>query len=249
MTSCNNEMAFFPTNFMLHDPHEDNHQDFHGVASFLGKRSMSFSNKCDDQNHGEEDVLSDDGTHHEALLGKRKIRRLNMEQVRTLEKNFELGDKLKPERKIQLARVLGLQPRQVAIWFQNRRARWKTKQLEKDYDVLKGEFDAIKAENDALLAQNQELHVEIMTLKNGGHPTQSINLNKETDQGSICSTRSENSSEIIKLDISRQQMLQCNNMKLMDQTVKEETLSNMFCGIDDQSAGIWPWLDQQPHFN
>lgn len=80
-----------------------------------------------------------------------------------------------------------------------------------------------------------------MRLKNGEGPTESINLNKETDQGSICSTRSEHSSEIIKL--------QCNNIKLMDQTVKEETLSNIFCGIDDHSAGFWPWLDQQPHFN
>lgn len=33
----------------------------------------------------------------------------------------------------------------------------------------------------------------------------------------------------------------------MDPTVKEESLSNMFCGGDDQS-GFWPWLDQQ-HFN
>ncbi|MCE2054952.1 Homeobox-leucine zipper protein hox21 [Datura stramonium] len=210
---------------------------------------MSLSNKCE-ENHGEDNVLSEaDGTHHEALIGKKKTRRLNMEQVETLEKNFELGNKLEGERKMQLARALGLQPRQVAIWFQNRRARWKTKQLEKDYNVLKTQFETIKAENDALLAHNHKLHVEIMRLKNGEQPTESVNLNKESDQGSICSTRSENSSEIIKLDISRQQMLQCNNMKLVDQTVKEETLSNMFCGIDDTSAAFWPWLDQQPYFN
>ncbi|KAJ8529183.1 hypothetical protein K7X08_036018 [Anisodus acutangulus] len=109
--------------------------------------------------------------------------------------------------------------------------------------------EADKAENNALRAHNYKLHAEIMALKSGEGPTESINLNKETDQGSICSTRSENSSEIIKLDISRQQMLQCNNMKLVDQTVKEETLSNMYSGIDDQSAGFWPWVDQQPHFN
>ncbi|KAF5931198.1 hypothetical protein HYC85_032071 [Camellia sinensis] len=29
--------------------------------------------------------------------------------------------------------------------------------------------------------------------------------------------------------------------------VKEESFSNMFCAIDDQS-GFWPWLEQQ-HFN
>ena len=93
-----------------------------------------------------EDELSDDGSQ----AGEKK-RRLNVEQVRTLEKNFELGNKLEPERKLQLARALGLQPRQVAIWFQNRRARWKTKQLEKDYDALKRQLDAVKADNDALL--------------------------------------------------------------------------------------------------
>ncbi|KAK6931210.1 Homeobox domain [Dillenia turbinata] len=211
--SCNG-MAFFPTSFMIQtnthedDEHRHHHhhhhsstslspilpscspQDFHGVATLLGKRSsMTFSgiDGCEEPNG--EDELSDDGSQ----AGEKK-RRLNMEQVRTLEKNFELGNKLEPERKMQLARALGLQPRQIAIWFQNRRARWKTKQLEKDYDLLKRQYEAIKADNDALQAQNQKLHAE------GREPTESINLNKETE-GS-CSNRSENSSEI-KLDISR----------------------------------------------
>ena len=105
---------------------------------------------------GNEDELSDDGSQ----AGEKK-RRLNVEQVRTLEKNFELGNKLEPERKLQLARALGLQPRQVAIWFQNRRARWKTKQLEKDYDALRRQLDAARAENDALLAHNKKLHAEV----------------------------------------------------------------------------------------
>ncbi|KAJ8492276.1 hypothetical protein OPV22_013997 [Ensete ventricosum] len=36
-----------------------------------------------------------------------KKRRLNMEQMRTLEKNYELGIKLEPERKMQLAGAPG----------------------------------------------------------------------------------------------------------------------------------------------
>jgi homeobox-leucine zipper protein len=137
-----------------------------GVAPFLGKRSsMSFSgiDVCHEEGNGE-DELSDDGSQ----AGEKK-RRLSMEQVKTLEKNFELGNKLEPERKMQLARALGLQPRQIAIWFQNRRARWKTKQLEKDYDLLKRQFDAIKAENNALQAQNQKLHAEVISCKNLTH--------------------------------------------------------------------------------
>jgi homeobox-leucine zipper protein len=125
----------------------------------LGKRPMSYGDGGgggDEVNGGGEDELSDDGSQ----AGEKK-RRLNVEQVRTLEKNFELGNKLEPERKMQLARALGLQPRQVAIWFQNRRARWKTKQLEKDYDALKRQLDAVKAENDALLNHNKKLQAEV----------------------------------------------------------------------------------------
>ncbi|KAL3636271.1 Homeobox-leucine zipper protein ATHB-13 [Castilleja foliolosa] len=240
---------------------------------------MAFStgmNGCDQEmsHHHHEDELSDDGSQ----LGDKK-RRLNIEQVRTLEKNFELGNKLEPERKMQLARALGLQPRQVAIWFQNRRARWKTKTLEKDYEILKRQFECLKVENDALQANNQKLQAQILALKTR-EPTESINLNKETE-GS-CSNRSENSSEI-KLDISTnnnpaidsplsnianrslfpssirpnmvaQQLfhnspraeMQCPKM---DQIVnnKEESLCNMFSGMDDQT-GFWPWLEQN-HFN
>lgn len=134
----------------------------------LGKRPMYGAdvvagggdevNGCGGGGGANEDELSDDGSQ----AGEKK-RRLNVEQVRTLEKNFELGNKLEPERKLQLARALGLQPRQVAIWFQNRRARWKTKQLEKDYDALKRQLDAVKADNDALLSHNKKLQAEVCT--------------------------------------------------------------------------------------
>ncbi|KAL0378954.1 UNVERIFIED_CONTAM: Homeobox-leucine zipper protein ATHB-16 [Sesamum radiatum] len=49
-----------------------------------------------------------------------KKRRLRVDQVKALEKNFEVENKLEPERKVKLAQELGLQPRQVAVWFQNR---------------------------------------------------------------------------------------------------------------------------------
>ncbi|XP_019150677.1 PREDICTED: homeobox-leucine zipper protein ATHB-13-like [Ipomoea nil] len=320
MTSCIG-MDFFPTNFMLqtphHDPNDHHHhqpstalsplfpsctippppQNFHGVvggSSFLGgKRSM----KCCEEalSHGDvQEEVSDEEEGSVQAGENNKKRRLNTEQVKALEKSFEVGNKLEPERKMQLARALGLQPRQIAIWFQNRRARWKTKQLERDYESLKRQFDAVKAENDALLAHNQKLHAQIMGVKNSRcrdsiQPTESINLNKETE-GSCSNSRSENScAEIMKLDIisrstaaidshpttttttttsslfpaagiSMPHLFHNNNSSSssrhsdlihhclkMDPTVKEESLSNMFCGGDDHS-GFWPWLDQH-HFN
>ncbi|XP_023552669.1 homeobox-leucine zipper protein ATHB-6-like [Cucurbita pepo subsp. pepo] len=94
-----------------------------------------------------------------------KKRRLGVEQVKALEKNFEVENKLEPERKLKLAQELGLQPRQVAVWFQNRRARWKTKQLERDYGVLKTNYDNLKLSFEALQNDNQALLKEIRELK------------------------------------------------------------------------------------
>ncbi|CAH8326212.1 unnamed protein product [Eruca vesicaria subsp. sativa] len=94
-----------------------------------------------------------------------KKRRLSINQVKALEKNFELENKLEPERKVKLAQELGLQPRQVAVWFQNRRARWKTKQLEKDYGVLKNQYDSLLHNFDSLRRDNDSLLQEISKLK------------------------------------------------------------------------------------
>ncbi|KAL0685387.1 hypothetical protein Bca4012_052235 [Brassica carinata] len=79
--------------------------------------------------------------------------------------NFELENKLEAERKVKLAQELGLQPRQVAVWFQNRRARWKTKQLEKDYGVLKTQYDSLRHNFDSLRRDNESLLQEISKLK------------------------------------------------------------------------------------
>ncbi|MFS8019532.1 putative transcription factor homeobox-WOX family [Helianthus anomalus] len=79
-----------------------------------------------------------------------KKKRLTSEQLEALENSFQEEIKLDPDRKMKLAHELGLQPRQVAVWFQNRRARWKAKQLERLYDTLKQEFEAVFREKQKL---------------------------------------------------------------------------------------------------
>ncbi|XP_058081652.1 homeobox-leucine zipper protein ATHB-40-like [Magnolia sinica] len=66
-----------------------------------------------------------------------KKRRLSSEQVKLLELNFGIEQKLESTRRDQLALELGLDPRVVTIWFQNRRARWRSKQVEEEYERLK----------------------------------------------------------------------------------------------------------------
>ncbi|XP_022007687.1 homeobox-leucine zipper protein ATHB-22 [Helianthus annuus] len=87
-----------------------------------------------------------------------KKKRLTSEQLEALENTFQEEKKLDPETKMKLAHDLGLQPRQIAVWFQNRRARWKTKQLECMYDTLKQEFDAVSREK-------QKLQEEVLALR------------------------------------------------------------------------------------
>lgn len=110
------------------------------------------------EDQGEEDT-GDDCTQH-----VEKKRRLSIEQVRSLEKSFEVENKLEPERKMQLARDLGLMPRQVAVWFQNRRARWKTKQLERNYDVLTADYNLLKTDYDAVLTEKKKLQMKVRSL-------------------------------------------------------------------------------------
>lgn len=87
-----------------------------------------------------------------------KKKRLTSDQLVSLERSFQEEIKLDPDRKMKLSKELGLQPRQIAVWFQNRRARWKTKQLEMLYDDLKHQFDVVSREKQML---QEEVHTLI----------------------------------------------------------------------------------------
>ncbi|XP_015087425.1 putative homeobox-leucine zipper protein ATHB-51 [Solanum pennellii] len=87
-----------------------------------------------------------------------KKKRLSSDQLESLENSFQEEIKLDPDRKMKLAKELGLQPRQIAVWFQNRRARWKAKQLERLYDSLKQDYDVVSREK-------QKLQDEVLALR------------------------------------------------------------------------------------
>ncbi|KAK6796925.1 hypothetical protein RDI58_004626 [Solanum bulbocastanum] len=240
------------------------HQEFQGISSVLMRRAMSFDHQ--DSRVDDIDMSDDDGSSQ--LLGEKK-RRLNLEQVKALERSFEIGNKLEPERKMQLARALGLKPRQIAIWFQNRRARCKTKQLEKDYEILKRQCDKLKSDNDALKTQNKNLHSELqlLSLRNresaGGGTPILFNLNKENEGSNWNNGSGDENSTIIDVNLGRtsstnsphnnnnnnhDHLFQTTNFKIEEQThdVPEEGFCNMFTNVEDQT-NYWP-LPVQQHF-
>ncbi|KAE8713049.1 Homeobox-leucine zipper protein ATHB-52 [Hibiscus syriacus] len=88
-------------------------------------------------------------------------KRLNQEQVRLLERSFIANKKLEPELKLQLANQLGVLPRQVAIWYQNKRARWKTQSLELDYNTLQVKLDNALSEKRRLEKDVKYLQEEL----------------------------------------------------------------------------------------
>ncbi|KAI3883339.1 hypothetical protein MKW92_039585 [Papaver armeniacum] len=114
---------------------------------------------------------------HNRVDLRRKKTVLTSEQVEALERSFQEDIemeklqsasgtievrknrvKLEPARKMKLSLELGLHPRQVATWFQNRRARLKGKQIERMYNVLKQDYEVV-------VRENQHLYQKVIELK------------------------------------------------------------------------------------
>lgn len=113
------------------------------------------------------EVSEENEAAHKKNLSKKlskNAKRFSDEQIKSLESIFKLGSKLEPSKKLQIARDLGLQPRQVAIWFQNKRARWKSKQIEQDYKVLKANYDNLYAKTESLMREKQSLQMQLKNL-------------------------------------------------------------------------------------
>ncbi|KAK4742048.1 hypothetical protein SAY87_000049 [Trapa incisa] len=100
-----------------------------------------------------DDLISDEDDGE----GSRKKLRLSKDQSAILEESFREHNILNPKQKLALAKHLGLRPRQVEVWFQNRRARTKLKQTEVDCEFLKRCFANLTEENMRLQKEVQEL--------------------------------------------------------------------------------------------
>ncbi|URE19707.1 Homeobox-leucine zipper protein [Musa troglodytarum] len=93
----------------------------------------------------------------EEAEGTRRKLRLSEEQLSLLEHSFRAHSTLVHDQKRELAQRLQLQPRQVEVWFQNRRARSKLKQTEEDCESLRKCCQRLTNENRRLKRELMEL--------------------------------------------------------------------------------------------
>ncbi|CAN6455718.1 unnamed protein product [Victoria cruziana] len=108
-------------------------------------------------NEGEGERASSRASDEEENGLTRKKLRLTKEQSAFLEESFREHHTLNPKQKLALAKHLNLRPRQVEVWFQNRRARTKLKQTEVDCEYLKRCCETLTEENRRLQRELQEL--------------------------------------------------------------------------------------------
>ncbi|KAF5734068.1 homeobox-leucine zipper protein HDG11-like [Tripterygium wilfordii] len=83
---------------------------------------------------------------------KKRIHRHTAHQIQRLEGMFKECPHPDEKQRLQLSRELGLAPRQIKFWFQNRRTQMKAQHERADNCALRAENDKIRCENIAIRA-------------------------------------------------------------------------------------------------
>ncbi|KAG0494538.1 hypothetical protein HPP92_005532 [Vanilla planifolia] len=81
---------------------------------------------------------------------KKRYHRHTPRQIQELEAMFKMCPHPDEKQRMQLSRDLGLEPRQIKFWFQNRRTQMKTQHERADNCALRTENDKIRCENIAM---------------------------------------------------------------------------------------------------
>ncbi|KAL2499546.1 Homeobox-leucine zipper protein HAT22 [Abeliophyllum distichum] len=143
-------------NKVFNDPSADLYRQDSAASSF-SNASVKREREIGSEEVEIEKVLSRVSDEDEDGPNGRKKLRLTKAQSALLEESFKRHSTLNPKQKQDLARDLKLRPRQVEVWFQNRRARTKLKQTEVDCEFLKKCCETLTEENRRLQKELQEL--------------------------------------------------------------------------------------------
>ncbi|XP_043697331.1 homeobox-leucine zipper protein GLABRA 2-like [Telopea speciosissima] len=96
----------------------------------------------------DDDDADDDDKHKKKK--RKKYHRHTAEQIREMEALFKESPHPDEKQRQQLSKQLGLAPRQVKFWFQNRRTQIKAIQERHENSLLKSEIDKLREENRAM---------------------------------------------------------------------------------------------------
>ncbi|CAN4109284.1 unnamed protein product [Withania somnifera] len=147
LSSPNSEISSFQMNFPIYRSN--------GKLINMKRNQYDGDHKWDNNNNNNHYSCSRASDEDDASA--RKKLRLTKEQSAFLEESFKEHNTLNPKQKLALAKQLSLRPRQVEVWFQNRRARTKLKQTEVDCEYLKKCCETLTEENKRLQKELQEL--------------------------------------------------------------------------------------------
>ncbi|KAJ9542620.1 hypothetical protein OSB04_029126 [Centaurea solstitialis] len=106
---------------------------------------------------------------------KKRYHRHTADQIQLLEATFKECPHPDEKMRLQLSRELGLNPRQIKFWFQNRRTQLKAKSEMADNCLLRVENDKIRSENIAI----REALKNALCIACGGPPVQQDHLLEE----------------------------------------------------------------------
>ncbi|CAM8918549.1 unnamed protein product [Rhodiola kirilowii] len=116
---------------------------------------------------------------------KSSKKRLTDDQIRLLEINFSFNKKLDQDLKYHLSQQLNLPPRQIAIWYQNKRVRWKNQTMESDYKAMQLKLDTVLSHNRELEKKVQKLEKELEEARAMLHASyNAVSTSGEEDGGS-----------------------------------------------------------------
>ncbi|XVE88882.1 hypothetical protein DITRI_Ditri19aG0104300 [Diplodiscus trichospermus] len=129
-----------------------------GSGGGSGKREetveISSENSGPARSRSEDDLLEhDDDEDDEDKPKKKKRKKYNRhtaEQIREMEALFKESPHPDEKQRQQLGKQLGLAPRQVKFWFQNRRTQIKAMQERHENSLLKQELEKLREENKAV---------------------------------------------------------------------------------------------------
>ncbi|XP_010276837.1 PREDICTED: homeobox-leucine zipper protein ROC3-like isoform X2 [Nelumbo nucifera] len=140
-------------NFMANLP-------FHPFSAIIPKEEIGIAKGKDEEmersgsgsGHAEGPSLSGDEQENEQQPKKKRYHRHTARQIQEMEALFKECPHPDDKQRMKLSQELGLKPRQVKFWFQNRRTQMKAQQDRADNVILRTENENLKNENFRLQA-------------------------------------------------------------------------------------------------